>query len=181
MPALASPPRWRGPGRAQMGTLSRRHAGFPQNRDKYPGSCPSSGLARRLARQHDRLRAAAHAQLAEQIGHVVARGLLRDAQLPRDLRVAAALAQQPQHRALALGQPVQRQRRRRAICTSQRSEEHTSELQSLMRISYAVFCLKKKNQTNNLTAPTNYNHDTPLHHQYTNSLSQISNYLPSII
>src|SRR3546814_8590427 len=28
--------------------------------------------------------------------------------------------------------------------TSQRSEEHTSELQSLMRISYAVFCLQKK-------------------------------------
>src|SRR3546814_10054915 len=28
-----------------------------------------------------------------------------------------------------------------------RSEEHTSELQSLMRISYAVFCLKKKNAT----------------------------------
>src|SRR3546814_2185196 len=33
-----------------------------------------------------------------------------------------------------------------------RSEEHTSELQSLMRISYAVFCLKKKNiQTKNTT------------------------------
>src|SRR3546814_7387791 len=30
----------------------------------------------------------------------------------------------------------------------ERSEEHTSELQSLMRISYAVFCLKKKKQTN---------------------------------
>src|SRR3546814_5726453 len=30
-----------------------------------------------------------------------------------------------------------------------RSEEHTSELQSLMRISYAVFCLKKKNKHNN--------------------------------
>src|SRR3546814_5899123 len=30
---------------------------------------------------------------------------------------------------------------------SLRSEEHTSELQSLMRISYAVFCLKKKKQT----------------------------------
>src|SRR3546814_7109209 len=29
--------------------------------------------------------------------------------------------------------------------TMDRSEEHTSELQSLMRISYAVFCLKKKN------------------------------------
>src|SRR3546814_6244604 len=29
------------------------------------------------------------------------------------------------------------------ICANRRSEEHTSELQSLMRISYAVFCLKK--------------------------------------
>src|SRR3546814_7871627 len=32
-----------------------------------------------------------------------------------------------------------------AISREDRSEEHTSELQSLMRISYAVFCLKKKN------------------------------------
>src|SRR3546814_8146043 len=32
--------------------------------------------------------------------------------------------------------------------TSERSEEHTSELQSLMRISYAVFCLKKKKVKN---------------------------------
>src|SRR3546814_8549896 len=32
-----------------------------------------------------------------------------------------------------------------------RSEEHTSELQSLMRISYAVFCLKKKNRRQNRT------------------------------
>src|SRR3546814_3250321 len=32
-----------------------------------------------------------------------------------------------------------------------RSEEHTSELQSLMRISYAVFCLKKKNITHSTT------------------------------
>src|SRR3546814_16909881 len=38
----------------------------------------------------------------------------------------------------AESQPVRRPRR---------SEEHTSELQSLMRISYAVFCLKKKNKT----------------------------------
>src|SRR3546814_1375410 len=36
------------------------------------------------------------------------------------------------------GRPVPRE--------PQRSEEHTSELQSLMRISYAVFCLKKKNE-----------------------------------
>src|SRR3546814_7052519 len=33
-----------------------------------------------------------------------------------------------------------------------RSEEHTSELQSLMRISYAVFCLKKKNNNPNYSA-----------------------------
>src|SRR3546814_2840930 len=39
-----------------------------------------------------------------------------------------------------------------------RSEEHTSELQSLMRISYAVFCLKKKNANNTETIHT---------HQYT--------------
>src|SRR3546814_9820906 len=42
-----------------------------------------------------------------------------------------------------------------------RSEEHTSELQSLMRISYAVFCLKKKNQLNKCVI---YNH---LHHSNT--------------
>src|SRR3546814_7953108 len=35
-----------------------------------------------------------------------------------------------------------------------RSEEHTSELQSLMRISYAVFCLKKKKQTTTQTSTT---------------------------
>src|SRR3546814_7281564 len=34
-----------------------------------------------------------------------------------------------------------------------RSEEHTSELQSLMRISYAVFCLKKQNNTHAETQP----------------------------
>src|SRR3546814_10245681 len=34
------------------------------------------------------------------------------------------------------------------ILEHSRSEEHTSELQSLMRISYAVFCLKKKNTKN---------------------------------
>src|SRR3546814_3722165 len=33
---------------------------------------------------------------------------------------------------------------RKDFCSDDRSEEHTSELQSLMRISYAVFCLKKK-------------------------------------
>src|SRR3546814_9780184 len=39
-----------------------------------------------------------------------------------------------------------------------RSEEHTSELQSLMRISYAVFCLKKKTNTQNNHSETVTNH-----------------------
>src|SRR3546814_9519345 len=38
-----------------------------------------------------------------------------------------------------------------------RSEEHTSELQSLMRISYAVFCLKKKTKYKRLYNSTRYN------------------------
>src|SRR3546814_9845723 len=39
-----------------------------------------------------------------------------------------------------------------------RSEEHTSELQSLMRISYAVFCLKKKNKKHILSLHQNTKH-----------------------
>src|SRR3546814_9470974 len=50
--------------------------------------------------------------------------------------------------ALALGMGmVLALTRRRVGGEALRSEEHTSELQSLMRISYAVFCLKKKRQT----------------------------------
>src|SRR3546814_7313776 len=47
---------------------------------------------------------------------------------------------------------------------AERSEEHTSELQSLMRISYAVFCLKKKT--------TNYKHtyNTTEHNQFIDNL-----------
>src|SRR3546814_3329724 len=44
-----------------------------------------------------------------------------------------------------------------------RSEEHTSELQSLMRISYAVFCLKKKNNTTQV--PTSIRHITTHIHE----------------
>src|SRR3546814_10778208 len=43
------------------------------------------------------------------------------------------------------GKPASQRGRGRKLRTP-RSEEHTSELQSLMRISYAVFCLKKKTQ-----------------------------------
>src|SRR3546814_8749412 len=53
-----------------------------------------------------------------------------------------------------LGDSVSRWRctRRRISATIRRSEEHTSELQSLMRISYAVFCLKQKNTNKTLKA-----------------------------
>src|SRR3546814_3146902 len=50
-----------------------------------------------------------------------------------------------------------------------RSEEHTSELQSLMRISYAVFCLKKKNT---------YKHNNPqtqVHLPHASQCSKITN------
>src|SRR3546814_2971902 len=42
-----------------------------------------------------------------------------------------------------------------------RSEEHTSELQSLMRISYAVFCLKKKNSSYTMCIKHNTHKQTP--------------------
>src|SRR3546814_1320462 len=47
------------------------------------------------------------------------------------------------------GPPAADPRLRRRQMAAGRSEEHTSELQSLMRISYAVFCLKKKTKTHN--------------------------------
>src|SRR3546814_9183055 len=49
-----------------------------------------------------------------------------------------------------------RRSRPRAACAGRgRSEEHTSELQSLMRISYAVFCLKKKKNNRKYTVTRN--------------------------
>src|SRR3546814_9411913 len=49
------------------------------------------------------------------------------------------------HAEVAAGHRLRRHRHRvRFLLPHPRSEEHTSELQSLMRISYAVFCLKKK-------------------------------------
>src|SRR3546814_104788 len=44
------------------------------------------------------------------------------------------------------------------VLVNYRSEEHTSELQSLMRISYAVFCLKKKKQNTQITNKTIHKH-----------------------
>src|SRR3546814_7760168 len=51
----------------------------------------------------------------------------------------------------------------RAARLANRSEEHTSELQSLMRISYAVFCLQKKNKTTTL-----------INHKSTNQITRLT-------
>src|SRR3546814_3982033 len=77
-------------------------------------------------------------------GRVAAAGRSRRAvgTLVRDLRRAAAGALRGRVRRFRIA-PPRRARRR--------SEEHTSELQSLMRISYAVFCLKKKKNTQKIT------------------------------
>src|SRR3546814_3057408 len=53
--------------------------------------------------------------------------------------------------------PIRRCTSRPCARCRTRSEEHTSELQSLMRISYAVFCLKKKKKKNNQYKNTGIN------------------------
>src|SRR3546814_6449534 len=66
-----------------------------------------------------------------------------------------------------MGAGDRRQLLRAARRRAHRSEEHTSELQSLMRISYAVFCLKKKKkqlQTDIITKEVNIAY-LPLHYQ----------------
>src|SRR3546814_2526948 len=57
-------------------------------------------------------------------------------------RPAAGGADQPDGREAVMADPIEPDARG----PQARSEEHTSELQSLMRISYAVFCLKKTNK-----------------------------------
>src|SRR3546814_8802334 len=82
-------------------------------------------------------------QLALQLG---ARVMLGGDAVDGDLRRTFGIAGHPDARlgTLLLFRP------------HQRSEEHTSELQSLMRISYAVFCLKKKKQTHLINGHSTY-------------------------
>src|SRR3546814_7490269 len=62
---------------------------------------------------------------------------------------------------------------RTAPCVSTRSEEHTSELQSLMRISYAVFCLNKNIRQWNSTVPFILNVHTPIQNTNTTIMTLI--------
>src|SRR3546814_6283623 len=77
-------------------------------------------------------------------------------------RVGQRDSEQQPERIVGMGidpgeQAVQRFRH---FASAKRSEEYTSELQSLMRISYAVFCLKKKKKKITHTNTTTYNTDT---------------------
>src|SRR3546814_8006433 len=94
---------------------------------------------------------AGHArQAAAELHHLFGRAQSRvdDRGHPQFRLRKARLAPQ---RPCASGRTSRRRRSRRREADRVRSEEHTSELQSLMRISYAVFCLKKKNiNTNNI-------------------------------
>src|SRR3546814_1828750 len=65
-------------------------------------------------------------------GFVVALAMLHHRQVPERIAGAGEVEE------------AQQSAGRKDPCAFRRSEEHTSELQSLMRISYAVFCLKKK-------------------------------------
>src|SRR3546814_4936024 len=71
------------------------------------------------------------------------------------VQIGAQMPVRPEDDLLVLGQLVDDLFRRRTgdddVRKRLRSEEHTSELQSLMRISYAVFCLKKKNKSQTST------------------------------
>src|SRR3546814_9591534 len=93
-------------------------------------------------------------------------------------REACDLAREPGERtpalrlelAIAVGEPrdlLPHPLRVPAVGSPRRSEEHTSELQSLMRISYAVFCLKTKTPTK--PNQLNYTHNT--NHYTTNEIT----------
>src|SRR3546814_7300552 len=98
------------------------------------------GGAEKVARQHSRGKMDARARLDaivdpgsfREIGKIAGRGTYGPDGALEDLAASNFIF----GRANIDGRPV--------VASADRSEEHTSELQSLMRISYAVFCLKKK-------------------------------------
>src|SRR3546814_6101985 len=79
---------------------------------------------------------------AEAVNPWLAFETLEEIRIRRKLPLSAAQVQKNYIK--AVGKGVLKVMSKMGISTYQRSEEHTSELQSLMRISYAVFCLKTK-------------------------------------
>src|SRR3546814_9225282 len=101
-----------------------------------------AGANRQRIEQSERHRMSNQGKIVQIIGAVV------DVEFPRESVPKVYDALKVQDTAVTL--EVQQQLGDGVVRTiALRSEEHTSELQSLMRISYAVFCLKKKNNTPN--------------------------------
>src|SRR3546814_4721496 len=83
--------------------------------------------------------------IAPDSGVVVILGLLKESPATRLIPPPGSECEKSEVSGMARATPLRAIRLRRRIPRPRRrSEEHTSELQSLMRISYAVFCLKKK-------------------------------------
>src|SRR3546814_1581085 len=107
--------------------------------DLCPASCRGLAVLRRDVELHRRL-AARHRRLDDDVREIFG---------DTDIALQHLL-----HHRLILGDPAHHEFEQvietaaDEVAFDQRSEEHTSELQSLMRISYAVFCLKKKKNTN---------------------------------
>src|SRR3546814_6073228 len=120
---------------------NRRHTGCELVTGVQACALPISAKARS---QSPRGRAAAPAGFTS----TSSAGILQAAFLLARMRVEQALAQAHRLRRhldqLVVGDVGERLLQAHHAWRRQRSEEHTSELQSLMRISYAVFCLKKK-------------------------------------
>src|SRR3546814_6635258 len=104
------------------------------------------GLAHRCRRAQPKRGATCAANLRQRATILRARcSALNVDRIQSDSRAAAAPAPPPASRLPPTTDRAKRNAHRAATGWRQtRSEEHTSELQSLMRISYAVFCLKKK-------------------------------------
>src|SRR3546814_1130323 len=100
-----------------------------------PGTSPRLGCTTQLTAQNDvkGLREARRRRIARVEEHAARPRVPFERERAQPLSVSASF-----QGADAQPKPV----------VERRSEEHTSELQSLMRISYAVFCLKKKKQPN---------------------------------
>src|SRR3546814_9761467 len=95
----------------------------------------TGALGRRTHRPAQQRQAAPprrRSDLRRQVAHVIG----------EEIRIAVTVHQGPLQ--LHTGEPVKALGHIGKVCGDLRSEEHTSELQSLMRISYAVFCLKTK-------------------------------------
>src|SRR3546814_1713836 len=128
------------------GSARERLSRSAQNIEQRLTVDPRKGRLRRLQRQ---IRRVELRDRDRQVGVFNRRALVGERDVARRKPVAKAFEPpgRQAERRIAVGDMADRavQRVERG---AERSEEHTSELQSLMRISYAVFCLKKKNTTN---------------------------------